>query len=46
MGGNIPLGYDVRDRKLVVNTEEADTVVDIFTVSAVPVPLMFSALAD
>ena len=31
MGGNIPLGYDVRDRKLVVNAEEADTVVDIFT---------------
>ena len=31
MGGNIPLGYDVRDRKLVVNAEEANTVVDIFT---------------
>ncbi|WP_242601241.1 recombinase family protein [Yoonia vestfoldensis] len=31
MGGNIPLGYDVRDRKLVVNTQEATTVVHIFT---------------
>jgi site-specific DNA recombinase len=31
MGGNIPLGYDVRDRKLVVNAHEATTVVDIFT---------------
>jgi site-specific DNA recombinase len=26
MGGNPPLGYDVRDRKLVVNPGEADTV--------------------
>ena len=25
-----PLGYDVKDRKLVVNKEEARTVVDIF----------------
>lgn len=31
MGGNIPLGYDVCDRKLVVNAEEAATVADIFT---------------
>ena len=31
MGGNIPLGYDVRDRKLVVNAEEADTVVASLT---------------
>ncbi len=30
MGGNVPLGYDVRDRKLVVNPEEADTVRHIF----------------
>ena len=31
MGGNVPLGYDVCDRKLVVNAEEAATVTDIFT---------------
>ena len=30
MGGMPPLGYDVRDRKLVVNEEEARVVVDIF----------------
>src|SRR6266568_177154 len=30
MGGTIPLGYDVRDRKLVVNEEEADRVRLIF----------------
>jgi site-specific DNA recombinase len=30
MGGNPPLGYDVRDRKLVVNDHEADTVRMIF----------------
>ena len=24
MGGTIPLGYDVEDRKLVTNAEEAD----------------------
>jgi site-specific DNA recombinase len=30
MGGNPPLGYDVRDRKLIVNTQEADTVRMIF----------------
>jgi site-specific DNA recombinase len=30
MGGTVPLGYDVRDRKLVVNESEAGTVVDIF----------------
>ena len=30
MGGNPPLGYDVRDRKLVVNAEEAATVQLIF----------------
>ncbi len=30
MGGNIPLGYDVRDRKLIVNEAEADTVRLIF----------------
>ena len=30
MGGNIPLGYDVRDRKLVTNEKEAQTVRMIF----------------
>ena len=31
MGGLPPLGYDVQDRKLVVNEEEARTVLHIFT---------------
>jgi site-specific DNA recombinase len=31
MGGFVPLGYDVRDRKLVVNEAEADLVRRIFT---------------
>ena len=30
MGGMPPLGYDVKDRKLVVNDKEARTVVDIY----------------
>lgn len=30
MGGLPPLGYDVRDRKLVVNEEEAKTVLNVF----------------
>ena len=30
MGGNVPLGYDVKDRKLVVNEAEAATVRRIF----------------
>src|SRR6478752_5925896 len=30
MGGLPPLGYDVKDRKLVVNEEEARTVLHIF----------------
>jgi site-specific DNA recombinase len=30
MGGTVPLGYDAKDRKLVVNDDEARTVVDIF----------------
>ncbi len=30
MGGTPPLGYDVRDRKLVINTEEAETVQMIY----------------
>lgn len=30
MGGTVPLGYDAKDRKLVVNKIEARTVVDIY----------------
>ena len=30
MGGNIPLGYDLKDRKLVINRKEAETVTTIF----------------
>jgi hypothetical protein len=30
MGGNVPLGYDVRERKLVINETEAETVRNIF----------------
>ena len=30
MGGVVPLGYDVKDRKLVINDAEADTVRSIF----------------
>ena len=30
MGGNLPLGYDVQERKLVVNAAEAETVRHIF----------------
>ncbi len=30
MGGNVPLGYDVQDRKLLANAAEAATVVHIF----------------
>src|SRR5262249_34721131 len=30
MGGNVPLGYDVKDRKLIVNEAEASTVRMIF----------------
>ena len=30
MGGIVPLGYDVKDRKLIVNKPEARTVVDIY----------------
>ena len=26
MGGTVPLGYDVKDRKLVINPAEAETV--------------------
>jgi DNA invertase Pin-like site-specific DNA recombinase len=34
MGGNIPLGYDLQDRKLVVNAKEAKTVEAIFRLYA------------
>ena len=30
MGGNVPLGYDVRERKLIINVVEAETVRMIF----------------
>ncbi|CCB66439.1 recombinase family protein [Hyphomicrobium sp. MC1] len=30
MGGNVPLGYDIQDRKLIINNSEADTVRLIF----------------
>jgi site-specific DNA recombinase len=30
MGGTIPLGYDLKDRKLIVNPKEADRVREIF----------------
>jgi DNA invertase Pin-like site-specific DNA recombinase len=30
MGGNLPLGYEVRDRKLVINYAEAETVRSIY----------------
>ena len=30
MGGTVPLGYDVKDRKLVVNKAEARKVIDIY----------------
>lgn len=30
MGGIVPLGYDVKDRKLIVNKHEARTVADIY----------------
>jgi hypothetical protein len=30
MGGNIPLGYDIKDRKLVINAAEAETIRTIF----------------
>jgi DNA invertase Pin-like site-specific DNA recombinase len=36
MGGNPPLGYDVVDRKLVVNEPEAERVRDIFRLYAGP----------
>ena len=31
MGATVPLGYDVKDRKLIVNPKEAQTVIDIFS---------------
>ena len=48
MGGNPPLGYDVRDRKLVVNEAEAETVRHIFRryVALRSVRLLADDLAD
>jgi site-specific DNA recombinase len=34
MGGPIPLGYDLRDHKLIINSAEADTVRTIFNLYA------------
>ena len=34
MGGNIPLGYDLKDRRLVINKKEAETVLTIFRLYA------------
>ncbi|HEX3992923.1 MAG TPA: recombinase family protein, partial [Acetobacteraceae bacterium] len=47
MGGNPPLGYDVRDRKLVVNEPEAETVRHTFRryVALGSVPLLVRDLA-
>ncbi len=47
MGGTIPLGYDVKDRKLVVNAQEADTVRTIMTryVELGSVPALVTELA-
>jgi site-specific DNA recombinase len=33
-GGNIPLGYDIKDRKLVINAAEAETIRTIFDLYA------------
>jgi hypothetical protein len=30
MGGNVPLGYDLKDRKLIINEEEAEVVREIY----------------
>ena len=34
MGGNVPLGYDVNERKLIVNEPDASTVRLIFKLYA------------
>ena len=34
MGGNIPLGYDLKDRKLVINRKEVETILTIFRLYA------------
>ena len=48
MGGMPPLGYDVKDRKLVVNDEEARTVVGIYRryLALKSVRVLKDALAD
>lgn len=53
MGGNVPLGYDVQDRKLVINPVEAETVRHIFkryaelgSVSALQLELSRSAVVS
>jgi DNA invertase Pin-like site-specific DNA recombinase len=53
MGGNLPLGYDLRDRQLVINEREAETVRSIFqrylelgTVSAVQAELQRQSIVS
>ena len=48
MGGMPPLGYDVKDRKLIVNDEEARTVVGIYRryLALKSVRILKDALAD
>ena len=53
MGGNVPLGYDVQDRKLVINPVEVETVRHIFkryaelgSVSALQLELSRSAVVS
>jgi DNA invertase Pin-like site-specific DNA recombinase len=53
MGGNLPLGYDVKDRQLVVNEGEAQTVrylfqryVDLGTVAALQTDLKRRAIVS
>jgi site-specific DNA recombinase len=38
MGGTVPVGYDVKDRKLVVNQEDAKLVVRLFNLYLEPGP--------
>jgi hypothetical protein len=47
MGGNVPLGYDVRDRKLVVNEAEAQIVRHILQryIALESVPALIEELA-
>ena len=48
MGGWAPLGYDIKDRKLIINEREAELVRSIFTRFArgIPPQQLIEALAD